>query len=351
MRYDISIIDPRATTEWDSFVESHPDATVFHTGNWARVVLDTYNYRPLYHVSRDGNLNIRAGVPLMQVEGRLTNRRLVGLPFSDVCAPLLDGPSNSADLLSALRSVVGEAQASHVEVRGPGTVSLEDAGFRGGAAFYQHIVPIAASAEETAKGFHSSARRAIRKSEKEGITVRHANDLADMREFYRLTVLTRKKQRLLPQPWRFFENIHRHMIETGAGHLLLAEYEGRPVAGDLLLQFRDQMVYKFNASDPAYLHLRPNNMLLWEAIKLSAERGCRTLDLGRCDEDNEGLRRFKLLWGSEEKLLRYYTYKRSGAGNGSAAGDLTRRVLPLFVKVAPSFALQGMGSAVYHNFG
>ncbi|MCI0838155.1 MAG: GNAT family N-acetyltransferase [Chloroflexi bacterium] len=352
MAGEISVVDPRTCPDWDVFVDSHPDATVFHTSGWARVLLGSYRYRPLYHVRRDESGAIQSGVALMQVDGRLTTRRLVGLPFSDVCPPLLEASNESAELISVVSSAAAKAGASHVELRGPGAVPLDSAGFSGGQAFYQHIIPIAASAEETAKGFHSSARRAIRKAEKEGLSVREAGSLDDMREFYRLTVLTRKKHGLLPQPWRFFANIHKQMIEAGAGHLLLADFEGRPIAGDLLLQFRDQMVYKFNASDPRFLNLRPNNILLWQAIRLSASLGCRSLDLGRCDTDNEGLRRFKLLWGSDEKTLRYYTHAVAGATNGSLASNaLPQSLLALFVKLAPSSALRGMGSAIYHNFG
>ncbi|HEY5640201.1 MAG TPA: GNAT family N-acetyltransferase [Dehalococcoidia bacterium] len=352
MAGQISVVDPRTCPDWDAFVESHPDASVFHTSGWARVLLDTYKYRPLYHVRRDDSGAIRSGVALMQVDGRLTKRRLVSLPFSDLCPPLLEATRESAGLVSAVKSAGLEEVVSHVELRGPAAIPLDAAGFRGDQAFYQHIVPIAASAEETAKGFHSSARRAIRKAEREGLSVREANSLDDMREFYRLTVLTRKKHGLLPQPWRFFANIHKHMVETGAGHLLLADFEGRPIAGDLLLRFRDQMVYKFNASDPRSLHLRPNNILLWQAIQLSASLGCRSLDLGRCDTENEGLRRFKLLWGSDEKMLRYYTHTPAGAANGSLVSSaLGRSLLTLFVKMAPGQALRGMGSAIYHNFG
>ena len=352
MAGEISVVDPRTCPDWDAFVDSHPDGNVFHTSGWARVLLGTYKYRPLYHVRRDDSGAIRSAVALMQVDGRLTTRRLVGLPFSDVCPPLLESTGEDAELLSVVSGAAVAAGASHVELRGPGAVPLDSAGFGAGQAFYQHIIPITASAEETAKGFHSSARRAIRKAEREGLSVREANSLDDMREFYRLTVLTRKKHGLLPQPWRFFASVHRHMIEAGAGHLLLADFEGRPIAGDLLLRFRDQMVYKFNASDPRFLNLRPNNILLWQAIRLSASLGCRSLDLGRCDTDNEGLRRFKLLWGSDEKTLRYYTHAVAGATNGSLASNvLPQSLLALFVKLAPSSALRGMGSAIYHNFG
>lgn len=352
MNEDIEIIDPRVTPEWDSFAESHPDATVFHTAAWANVILDTYRYKPLYHVARDEDGTIRAAIPLMQVDGRLTSRRLVGLPFSDLCAPLLDASPRSRALLDAVKALAEKSGAGHLEVRGTSALSPETAGFEPGEGFYQHIVPVHESEGEQEKQLHSSAKRAIRKAAKEGITVRVSTSEFDMREFYRLMVMTRRKHGLLPQPWRFFANIQRHMIDAGHGWLLLAEHGGKVIAGDLLLKFRDQMVYKFNASDQAHLQLRPNNVLLWEAIRLSAAHDCTSLDLGRCDEDNEGLRRFKMLWGSEETTLRYFSYKPAGARNGRLATSAPgRAIFGFFVKYAPMFALQRMGAAVYHNFG
>ena len=198
---------------------------------------------------------------------------------------------------------------------------------------------------------HTSARRAIRKAEREGLTIRVATDEAAMREFYRLTVLTRRKHGLLPQPWRFFRNIHKHHMAAGAGYLLLAEHNGVVIAGDLLLHFRDELTYKFNASDPQYLHLRPNNLLLWHAMKTGADLGCRSLDLGRCEEDNEGLRRFKLLWGSREEDLSYYYYPANNSNGGLLSNHIARTGLALFVKYAPTAALQRAGTMLYGNFG
>jgi lipid II:glycine glycyltransferase (peptidoglycan interpeptide bridge formation enzyme) len=352
MNDEIQIIDPREAPDWDAFVASHQDATVFHTSAWANVILDSYRYKPLYHVARDESGAIRAAIPLMQVEGWLTSRRLVGLPFSDLCAPLLDASPQSRALLDAVKVLSETSDAGHLELRGTSALSPETAGFDPGEAFYQHIVPVRETEAETEKQLHSSARRAVRKAAKEGLSVRASADEADMRQFYRLMVMTRRKHGLLPQPWRFFAAIQRHMMDTGHGKLLLSEHGGKIIAGDLLLQFRNEMVYKFNASDPAFLHLRPNNILLWEAIRLSATQGCTSLDLGRCDEENEGLRRFKMLWGSEERLLRYFTYKPAGARNGRLATSAPgRALLGFFVKYAPPFALQRMGAAVYHNFG
>jgi CelD/BcsL family acetyltransferase involved in cellulose biosynthesis len=344
----ITTIDPRATPEWDTFVSAHPGATVFHTTAWCRVLTDTYRYKPAYIVSRDEHGAITGGVPLMLVDSWLTSRRLIGLPFSDVCGPLL--PETGGDeLLASARAEVLRSRASGVELRGRGGADMAESGFSNGTVFLQHIIDLAPGPGLEAK-VHSSARRAIRKAEKEGVTVRASTELADVRRFYQLMVMTRRKHGLLPQPWRFFANIHRYLIATGHGYLLLADVGGETVAGDLILQFRDQLTYKFNASDPRFLQLRPNNLLLWRAMHLGAETGCRTLDLGRCEEDNEGLRRFKLLWGAREQRVGYYHYPAAVADSALFSAKPARAALSLFVRYAPAFALEGAGAVLYRNF-
>jgi lipid II:glycine glycyltransferase (peptidoglycan interpeptide bridge formation enzyme) len=172
-----------------------------------------------------------------------------------------------------------------------------------------------------------------------------------MRRFYRLNALTRKKHGLIPQPWGFFRNIQRHHMETGSGWLLLADHNGETIAGDLLLACKDKLVYKFNASDPRHLGLRPNNLLLYSAIEFGVERGFSEFDLGRCEEDNEGLRRFKLLWGSEEVPLNYYYYPQKGTGaSGITSNRIARRLLPVFVRFAPVWALSWAGGLLYRKF-
>lgn len=340
----IETIDPRTTPEWDAFVASHPEATVFHTSAWCRVLTDTYRYKPMYVVSRGATGLITGGVPLMVVDSLLTSRRLVGLPFSDVCGPLLSEVGGER-LLNSTLAEVARTRSSSVEVRGRGG---EMRGFSNGTVFLQHIIDLTDDLESKV---HNSARRAIRKAEKEGVTVRVSSTLADTRRFYDLMVHTRRKHGLLPQPWRFFANIHKHLIAPGHGYLLLADYQGQTIAGDLLLQFRDQLTYKFNASDPRFLEVRPNNLLLWQAMRLGKEAGQRTLDLGRCELDNEGLRRFKLLWGAHEQRVGYYHYPENVPTSALLSAKPTRAALSFFVKHAPDFALEGAGAALYRNFG
>lgn len=343
----ISTIDPRTSPEWDAFIQTRPDATVFHTSAWCRVLVDTHHYQTLYVVANNEDGMITGGIPMMVVDSWLSSRKLVGLPFSDVCQPLLP-PIGGEALLQRAREEAKKLKAKNLELRGLSQGSMLDSGFSNDTVFFQHIVDLDDRMESRVQ---ASARRAIRKAENEGVTVRSSTDVKDMRRFYELMILTRRKHGLLPQPWRFFQNIQKYMMGRSGGQLLLAEHDGRVIAGDLLLRFGDKLVYKFNASDARYLSVRPNNLLLWKAMQLGREGGCRTLDLGRCEEENEGLRRFKLLWGSREQQLPYYHYPADANGSSVLSSRRARVALSLFVKFSPALFLEAAGSALYRSFG
>ena len=341
----IDTIDPTREPAWDAFLERAPEANVFHSSAWARVLSETYRFQPRYLVART-NGHIEAGIPLFEVNGG----RLIGLPFSDLSPPLLSQDGAGAALFDEARRLADNG-ARAVELRGDAPIGLEAQGFRKGAEFYQHIIPLDGTIAKLEARWHQSARRAVRKSERAGVTVRDSTSPADMRVFYELHSLTRKKRHgLIPQPWSFIENIHREHIADGTGVILLAEHEGRPIAADVLLGFKDTLVYKFNASDPDALELRPNNLLLRRAIELGIERGYRRLDLGRCDADADGLRRFKLLWASVERPLHYFYYPSDAADGAATSDGVRRRMLGLFVRFAPPWVLQRAGAALYRNF-
>lgn len=341
----IAAIDPISNPAWSELIDRSPEATPFHTPAWAAVLRDTYGFQPEHIVAFEGTTPV-AGIPLFKVDDRL-----VGAPFSDFCPPLSLADSAGAHLLDAAKRRVEANGIRSLEIRGGAALDLDGAGLLPGDSFIRHIIPLNLGAQELERRLHDSARRAVRKARKEGITVRISTSAEDVKRFYALNVMTRRKHGLIPQPWAFFRNIQRHHMQGGTGWLLLADYRGLTIAGDLLLACKDKLVYKFNASDPRFLGLRPNNLLLHSAIQFGVERGFSQFDLGRCEKDNEGLRRFKLLWGSEEVPLNYYYYpSQVSARAGITTSAMARRLLPIFVRYAPAWALAWAGSLLYRRF-
>jgi len=132
--------------------------------------------------------------------------------------------------------------------------------------------------------------------------------MAALRTFYALHCGTRQRHGLPPQPWRFFENIQRYMLEMGQGFVATVKLEEQPLAAAVFFWHGRQAFYKFGASDYAWQQLRPNNLMMWSAMQHCAERGLHSLHLGRTSLSNEGLRRFKLGFGSAEEEIHYAKY-------------------------------------------
>jgi hypothetical protein len=108
-----------------------------------------------------------------------------------------------------------------------------------------------------------------------------------------------------PQPFRFFESIGRHVFGPGQGFVAVARLASKPIAAAVFFHHGHQAFYKFGASDYRLQHLRPNNLLMWEAMKRFAAEGFEFVHLGRTSLSNEGLRRFKLGLGAAEETIRY----------------------------------------------
>jgi hypothetical protein len=135
--------------------------------------------------------------------------------------------------------------------------------------------------------------------------------LEDVRAFYALHCETRRKHGLPPQPFRFFECLHQHVISEGLGTVFLAYHNGAIVAAALFVHANGRVTYKFGASDEQELSLRPNNLLMWEAICHFRAAKFHQWSFGRTSGDNGGLRRFKLGWGARESMLNYFRFDLS----------------------------------------
>jgi CelD/BcsL family acetyltransferase involved in cellulose biosynthesis len=99
---NVCLLDPIRDARWADLVERSPTATIFHHPQWLRVVSDAYRY-PMTAVciGRAGG-ELTSGLPIAFVHSRLTGSRLVSMPFSDTCGPIVDGLAQEEELLCAV---------------------------------------------------------------------------------------------------------------------------------------------------------------------------------------------------------------------------------------------------------
>lgn len=299
-------IDPLTDPEWDRLAATHPDFTVFHSSAWAKVLHRTYGHQPVYHRFYKGS-SLAAMLPILEVGSILKKRRGVSLPFTDSCGPLYFGKVDSSNaVFEHLVATAAERAWKYFEVRG-NAASLP--GASASLAFHNHVLRLQNSPDDMLAQFASPVRRAIRKAEQNHLVAETSTELDALLEFYRLHVLTRKRHGVPPQPIAFFRNIHEYILKPRLGFVVLTRHEGRPVAGAVFFHSGKKAIYKFGASDAEHQDLRGNNFTMWQGIQTLAKRGFETLDLGRTSLSNDGLRRFKLSWGSEERLVEYARFE------------------------------------------
>jgi len=171
-----------------------------------------------------------------------------------------------------------------------------------------HILNLSQSEKEIFSHFRDSTKRNTKKAIKEGVEVKIHHSLESVNEFYRLNCLTRKEHGLPPQPFNFFKKIYDHIISKNLGMVVLASFDQENVAGAIYFHLGEKAVFKYGASDTNFHHLRPNNLVMWEAIKWYSQNGYKSLCFGRTEPENQGLIQFKSGWGTTEQPIHYYRY-------------------------------------------
>lgn len=298
----VEILDPVRDSDWDQRVAAFPDATVFHTSGWAKVLHASYGYRFLGFALNDDD-RPAALMPIAEVNSRLTGRRGVGLPFTDECAPL----GRSTERIDELeRTVLAEG----------GRRGWRSFGRRGGpdvasgripasVEYLGHQLNLARSESDVFDSFSRATRRALRMAGEAGLEVTASADDEAMETYFGLHCVTRRRHGLPPQPARFFKALQGELPAKGGGFVVLARSGGRAVAGAVFLSWNGRAVYKFGASNEAGRRLRANHVVMWEGMRTLISEGARSLSFGRTALAQEGLRRFKLGWGTTETRIQY----------------------------------------------
>jgi hypothetical protein len=299
------IVDPLSDPDWDRVAASHPQSNIFHRTAWARVLCRTYGHRPVYLQFYRENQPV-ALVPIMQVASPFTGRRGVSLPFSDFCEPLVFGEWGRESLTRKLLELGRARRWRYFELRG-GRESLPESAVSG-ERYYGHKLDLSIGLDRIWDGLQSSVRRAIHKAENSGLVAEVSRTWNVMKAFYRLHVGTRRRHGVPPQPLSFFRNIHEEVITAGLGFVVLARRQLEPTAGAVFFHSGGAALYKFGASDERFQEFRGNNLVMWAGIKQLVGKGFVTMHFGRTANSNDGLRRFKLSWGTEEETIEYFRF-------------------------------------------
>ena len=342
-----------ADSSLHNFIEQHSARTLYYSQAWLDLISRLYGYAviPLTTTNTDGQ--IAGFLPLCSMQSPLTGRRLVTLPFSDLCPLLAVDEASANDLIDQAVSLAQRQKVRYLELRtGVNGVLAKRADLIEGNLYVRWLLPLSADPDLVWSKVRKPVQRQVKKSQKLGVHVRISHQRDDMAHYYRLHLQTRCKKHGMPaQPQRYFFELWDTFAGDGTLQLLLAEYQGAIIAGMMLFVSGPTIRYAYGASDERFLNLAPNDLLMWTAIKSGCALGCQALDLGRTACDNEGLMEFKRRWGAIKEPLPYYYFPHVAGLASTSESSWKYRLLTTCWKQLPLPLAGSLGGYLYKHLG
>jgi peptidoglycan pentaglycine glycine transferase (the first glycine) len=192
------------------------------------------------------------------------------------------------------------------------------------------IISIKETEDEILGRMKQKARYNVRLAEKKGVTVRASNDIEG---FHAMMQITGGRDGFGVHSFDYYRRAYELFHPTGACELLVAEFEGRPLAALMVFAHGRRAWYVYGASNDEERNRMPTYLLQWKAIRWAKARGCEEYDLWGVPDENDTVleanfeARHDGLWG-------VYRFKRGFGGEVKRAAQSYDRVYnPLVYKL------------------
>lgn len=309
--------DQTALTEFESFIQTHPNGNFFQSPGFFEFIKGVKGYRPFLLVATDqADKIVGSLLGVFQSNGgnikSWLSRRLIiwGGPLV-LAETTADEASIVSTLLKALKKEAG-GNAIFAEFRNFFDMTswkgvFEEQGFE----FRPHLNFLVKTDEEAPvrKRVSKSRMRQIKSSIKLGATIEEAANEAEVMDFYNILEVLYKEKVKKPLPGvELFLQFYR---SPELCKFFVIKHEERVIGGIVCPIFNDKIIYEWYVcgADGEVKGLHPSVLATWAPIEYGFKNGYDHFDFmgaGKPDEDY-GVREFKERFGGEQVAFgRYY---------------------------------------------
>ncbi len=305
--------------EWNNFLEKHLNAHLLQMGEWGELK-SAFGWKPI-RVVLDG-----------ETGAQILFRRLpLGLTLGYMPRPAVSFQRSalSERFWREVDFVCKQNRAVFLKIE-PDLWDYESSIVHGQWSVSPHniqpprtiIIDIKDDEEKILARMKQKCRYNIRLAEKKGVTVRAWDDIAG---FHAMMQVTGGRDGFGVHSLEYYQRAYRLFHPKKTCELLVAEYEGKPLASLMVFANGKRAWYVYGASNDQERNRMPTYLLQWEAIRWAKARSCEEYDLwGVPDENEESLEanfetRNDGLWG-------VYRFKRGFGGELKRAAQALDRV-------------------------
>lgn len=293
--------------KWNEYIQRNEKSTVFHTIEWKNIIQKVYKFQPFYFLAIE-NDKVKGILCSFLTKG-IFGKKIVSTPFNFYNQTLFDDKETGKNLIEHLTTIGKKEKIKYIELK---TLEKFDSKLvsqlnmkESEHYFISNLELISDPEEKYYPRLRKNLRTLKRNAETENIKIRKLKDENDLRQFYDILMrLYRDKHNMIPQPYAFFYRMCKLFDKNF--QLLVAEHNGKVIAGMVLLFFKKQVVYAYGASSQDYTRFSPGTLLVDEAIRRTSKMGCTKMDFGVTSAHQENLLNYKSNWGAEPSKLPYY---------------------------------------------
>lgn len=307
-------------TQWEAFVEAHPQATKFHRWNWRRVIENTFGWPAFNLMAMEGS-KVRGVLPLAWKKSKLFGSFVASLPSVSGGGVLATDRETELLLIEEAKRLTRELKANYLELR-----HREDHGLNLSSTSERVTVtlPLLKDVESMWGSLKSHVRTKVRKSIHSDLEMIFGGE-EFLDEFYSVFAYKMRDHGTpVYSPVFFREILHAFPGDIEIG---VVRHNGRTVAAAFLNSYRGVVEAQWSASFPEALSVKPNMFMFWKIMSHAVERGCKELDFGR-SWTGTGSYDFKMQWGGRCVPLHWDTWHPNS--NGSSHSSNVNRKNPKF---------------------
>jgi hypothetical protein len=288
--------------EWDEFASRYTDL-IFYQSVWSEVLKKGLGGQPLYFYLKEGG-EIVAGLPGVLLNFKIFKILYASIPYGNFIGNKLYFPP----FLESLNVEFRKRRIDQLRLtESPFSESYPPESFKPIPAKCSLLDLKMFEKKNILESYRSEVRRAIRKAQKQGLSIRRATARNEVQIFYRLYLSSMERNRAMAKyPPRWFDVLYEVLIRQKKADILFAVKDDDYTAGVVLIYSTTSDHYFHNGSAEAHLESRPNDLIVDHIIHEGVKAGKTTLDFMGSDPGDASLLRFKEKWGSQTKDI--YTY-------------------------------------------
>ena len=301
--------------DWDAFVKSHPDGTLYHLFAWKNVIEKTYGHKTYYLMalkttdSAPPQTEAVAGIlPLVHLNHFLFGNSLVSVPFFDMGGVLAEDIDSERELIAEAVRLGRGLKSRNLELRHlratPGPWST-------GTNKVRMLLDLPDSAEALMNGFKSKLRSQIKKAIKDGLRA-EVGGKELLAAFYEVFLVNMRDLGSPVHSKRLMENVLTHFPKEA--RVVIVRHSKQPIAGSIIVGFQHVLENPWASSLRQFSHLNPNMLLYWTMLEYACENKFKKFDFGRSTPD-EGTYKFKAQWGARPEPLNWVNIYLNGGKN------------------------------------